>query len=161
MKAWLSRSPDDPALPDDPNLIDPNDFIGWNPICDLNGDYTISLPDLDLFLYDWLWLACWKESRMARFDGIMESMMGGGGMMSMSSGLSIPAAPLAKAPPMTEEELLADTVLGIYVLKDFVDELLRQDYSEMDKAELLEVKKSLDDWLIELERRYLLENTGK
>jgi uncharacterized repeat protein (TIGR01451 family) len=62
-RAWLSRDPNDPALPTDPNLIDPNDFIGWNPVWDLDGDYAVGLQDLVLFAQEtpWLWTACWLD----------------------------------------------------------------------------------------------------
>ncbi|HOK67838.1 MAG TPA: right-handed parallel beta-helix repeat-containing protein [Anaerohalosphaeraceae bacterium] len=60
--AWLSRDPNDPSITD-PNLVDPNDFIGWNPVWDLNGDYSVGLSDLSLFTNDtpWLWKACWLD----------------------------------------------------------------------------------------------------
>jgi hypothetical protein len=65
--AWLSRDPNDPTLPTDPNLIDPNDFTNWNPVCNLDDTggsaYRIDLDDLVAFCAQdsWLWEACWRE----------------------------------------------------------------------------------------------------
>jgi parallel beta-helix repeat protein len=63
-KAWLTRDPNSiPSDPNDPDWTDDPDILGnWNPICDINGDYTVDLSDFLLFCDEWLWQACWKSS---------------------------------------------------------------------------------------------------
>ena len=88
--AWLSRDPDEFA---DPNFIDPNEIANWDADCNLDasGDsqYVIDLADLEEFVENgyWLWTACWKQSRMDRYENMAEAMAMGGGesmMMPMS-----------------------------------------------------------------------------
>ncbi|MEJ5260519.1 MAG: choice-of-anchor Q domain-containing protein [Anaerohalosphaeraceae bacterium] len=79
--AWLSRDPNDPSITD-PNLVDPNDFIGWNPVWDLNGNYAVGLSDLILFTNEtpWLWKACWLDIEQ------IQGMGSGGGDMLLMGG---------------------------------------------------------------------------
>jgi hypothetical protein len=91
-QAWLSRDPNDPSLPSDPNFIDPNDFTNWNPSCDLNGDYTVNLPDIITFIDDapWCWQACWLTE-----ETYMEMLISGGSeqqMVMQDVGLAVPSA---------------------------------------------------------------------
>ena len=100
--AWLSRDPNDPSLPSDPNLADPNDFTNWNPIWDLNGDYTVGLPDLILFIDEtpWLWKACWLD-----IDQIQMMGSGSGGMLMMSRGFMVPGKLHTVSEPIEQPEL--------------------------------------------------------
>jgi hypothetical protein len=81
-RAWLSRSPDEYG---DPNFIDPNEIANWNPNCNLtdtgSSQYVIDLADLEIFLEDWLWVACWKLQEI----NTMTTMMSGGGEMMLMS----------------------------------------------------------------------------
>lgn len=96
-QAWLSRDPNDPSLPSDPNLWDPNEFIGWNPQGDFNGDYVVDLADLMMFVEEapWLWCACWlcPQGDMQQLCGGEMMLMGQVTMLSgpLSQEKSIPA----------------------------------------------------------------------
>lgn len=160
-RAWLSHDPCDPALPDDPNLIDPNDFLNWNPICDLNNDYNVDVEDLDLFSENWLWIACWKYSQMHRFEtAMMEMMLGGGGAGMMSVGLSMESesAELSGQPltaagfydyarmPALER---ADLVVGLHGIIDFLEIAIQEGYD--DKEKLYESLEFLESILIDID----------
>lgn len=72
-KAWLSYDPNHPSRPSDPNVC-----VNWNSACDLVEDLHIDLADFEVFLDNWLWVACWKleditQTMMLSGDG--ESMM--------------------------------------------------------------------------------------
>jgi hypothetical protein len=143
-KAWLSRDSEFW----DPNLVDPNDFINWNSLCDLNNDHQVTLPDIVQFLDDspWLWQACWKNS------GLYEAMMmfGGDNVAEASSfGISstIPAASIqtetlqevpeqqsVQSEPTIEEQILS--------LKDSIEFLEKLWLEEPDIQQEIDA----DDW---------------
>jgi hypothetical protein len=80
--AWLSCDPNSPSYPN-PNNPDPNDVNAWyikkaGPLADLNKDSCVNLGDLETFLDNWLWEACWRDPYWevwGRKDGGGESMM--------------------------------------------------------------------------------------
>jgi uncharacterized repeat protein (TIGR01451 family) len=73
--AWLTHDPNDPQMPPG---IDPNDFVHWNPQCNLDGDYDVDLADLVIFTEDdpqnWLWVACWRQDLQPEQLEMMMSM---------------------------------------------------------------------------------------
>ncbi len=143
-RAWLSRDGEFW----DPNLVDPNDFINWNSMCDLNNDHQVTLPDIVKFLDEapWLWQACWKNS------GLYEAMMmfGGDNVAEASSfGISstIPAASIqtetlqevleqqsVQSEPTIEEQILS--------LKDSIEFLEKLWLEEPDIQQEIDA----DDW---------------
>jgi hypothetical protein len=107
-RAWLSRSPDEYI---DPNLIDPNEVVNWNPKCNLadtgSSQFVIDLDDLEIFLEDWLWIACWKLEEI----NAMTAMMTGGEeqMQALSTGFAVQriSEPETIQPePTVEEQIL-------------------------------------------------------
>jgi hypothetical protein len=141
-KAWLSRDPNDPSLPSDPNLIDPNDFIGWNPICNLDrtGDsaYRIDLTDLAAFCAqdNWLWEACWREDYWdvwgIRSGG--ESMM-----MSMPmTGFETTSTRAVQSVPV-EEKTVEQQILELEKMIEFLEKIWLE---EPDIQEVIDPK----DW---------------
>jgi hypothetical protein len=128
-RAWLSHDPNDPSLPSDPNLIDPSDFTGWNPICNLvqtgGSAYTIDLADLIAFCEadNWLWKACWRESYMAVWGG----RSGGEGVLMMS----MPMIKSAKAasvqtvyePSRAEEKSITQQILDLEEAVKFLEKI--------------------------------------
>lgn len=116
--SWLSRDPNDPSLPSDPNLIDPNEFIGWNPECDFNTDYAVDLADLLMFVEEapWLWCACWLE------NGLPEMLSGGGMLlMAVSEMTVIPISPQAEEKSIEQQILDTQDVL-LFLAKIWLEE---------------------------------------
>jgi hypothetical protein len=157
--AWLSHDPNDPSLPSDPNLIDPNDFIGWNPMCnlDISGDseYAIDLSDLIEFCKDepqvWLWEACWRVDYWDVW-GIID----GGGEEMMSSSMAMAESVYSAQTLQTElvqpiyEPTPAEVAENITDILDFLDTVLEKDDPE-NKEGILEMKAVLEGWLDEIE----------
>jgi uncharacterized repeat protein (TIGR01451 family) len=159
-KSWLAHDPNDPYLPTDPNLIDPNDFVNWNPMCDLDptGDsaYSIDLADLDVFIADtpWLWEACWRDNyiEMYGLTGGGESMLvlsGAEGMMGMS---------FSEPYEYEEENTYADMSLpeltqfiqGIHEVIAQLEILIDQDSENAENAS--ELKAFLEGVLLDIEK---------
>jgi len=152
--AWLSRDPNDPTLPSDPNLIDPNDFIGWNPVWDLNGDYTVSLPDLILFTNEtpWLWKACWLD-----IDQI-QVMGSGGGDMLMMGGDFVGLEDLQFSCESSEqpEMSLEDQIIQLQEVIAFLEQIWMEDpliQQEIDAKVWQDFMEAVYQGLIELQIR--------
>lgn len=162
--AWLSRDPNEFS---DPNLIDPNDSINWNPVCNIvdtgSSTYVIDLDDIMEFINDdWLWIACWKKSRMERFDNIMAMMSGGGESMMMAipmmEAMSIETVSIEEQPIMSEEERIAHVVLGIYEINSFLDDIINEtsEYEELES--IYKIKEELDIILSDMKTEYYKNN---
>lgn len=127
-RAWLSRDPNDPAI-SDPNLFDPNDFIGWNPQCDLNGDYQVTLPDIVMFMDDapWLWEACWRDNYLAVYG-----MTSGGESLLMMQPLSMVTmeAQIIESEPEPSLETLVQIV-------GFLDEIAAESSDNLENIQEL------------------------
>lgn len=155
-RAWLSRDPNDPSLPSDPNLIDPNDFTNWNPACDLNEDYTVSLPDIVMFIDEapWLWRACWLTD-----DSLFEMLVLSGGesmlmampleSLSAESGFAVPVELEAENPyaDMSTAEVVS-LVQGVYGVLEYVNTAITEDNENTEN--LLEIKDFLEDVLADI-----------
>jgi hypothetical protein len=113
--AWLSHSGQDPAWLADPNLVDPNLIAAWNPMCNLadmgTSQYVIDLADLEIFLEDWLWVACWKMEEI----NAMIAMMAGGDqqMQGLAAGFigtnavqTVSEPKIVQPEPTVEEQIL-------------------------------------------------------
>lgn len=57
--AFGGHDPNDPLL--DPNVIDPNNLLRWNAVCNFNTDYFIDMKDLYFLADSWLCEACWHK----------------------------------------------------------------------------------------------------
>ncbi len=118
--AWLSRDPNDPTLPTDPNFIDPNDFIGWNPKCDLHEDYTIDISDLMVLCEDdpetWLWVACWKDIDSTVIESTQMSSMAMNSLFFSADAFSLETTAIEEV----ESEVSSDTVIQILLFLDDV-----------------------------------------
>ncbi len=138
--AWLSHDPEDPAASDpndpayDPDLGDPNE---WDARCNLDSSgtsqYEIDLADLAEFIDNgsWLWTACWKQSRMDRYEDMAEAMeMGGSESMMMPMSMESFAVGAVESEPesadLTEEQLVK-LVKGIYSIMSSLDESFQTD----------------------------------
>ena len=165
-RAWLSVDPNNPLCdPNNPNYVsDPNepDYITeghkrrYKAKCDLDNDLDVDLLDLDLFSDEWLWMACWKESQIYRYDFMMMEMTMAGGesmMMStpMTATISMEASPVEYVEPepaFKSDSALAGFIAGVNEIIDFVDAAIEQDQS--GSKHLYELKASLEDVLWEL-----------
>ncbi len=154
-QAWLSHDPNDPAVNDpnhpdyddltDPNslnYIDPIRFEGWYEgkiICnfdatvDTDTEYEVDLADFDIFLDDWLWIACWKQSQMNRFDNMMAAMSSSSESMTMMAPMSMSATTL------TTSSLSMDLATE----KDLVES--EPDYATMPSQELVPLVSGIQD----------------
>jgi len=182
-QAWLSHDPNDPAVndpnhPDYDDLTDPNspdyidpirfeDWYEWKKICnfdatvDTDTEYEVDLDDFDIFLNDWLWIACWKQSQMNRFDNMMAAMISGGGesmaMMSESlfaESISFESAafePVEEVDPYAEMSIseVVSLVVGIHDIIDILEISIEEDSENAEN--LLDAKEFLEDILLDIE----------
>lgn len=160
-EAWLSRDPNEYS---DPNFIDPNEIENWNSWCNLDdtgtSQYVIDLDDIDVFLDDWLWIACWKYSQMHRFDNMMAAMMSGGGesmaMMSESlfaESISFESAafePVEEVDPYAEMSVseVVSLVVGIHDIINILEISIEEDHENAEN--LYEAKEFLEDVLSDI-----------
>ncbi|HOL32671.1 MAG TPA: right-handed parallel beta-helix repeat-containing protein [Anaerohalosphaeraceae bacterium] len=107
-RAWLSHNEQDPAWQADPNLADPNLTATWNPICNLSAtgtsEYAIDLADLDVFLEDWLWVACWRADLWELMA--QQAMMSGDEQQMQSFDAALMATEIIQPEPTVEEQIL-------------------------------------------------------
>jgi uncharacterized repeat protein (TIGR01451 family) len=117
-RVWLSHDPNDPT---DPNLLDPNDFINWNPVCNLdatgNSQYAIDLADLDIFWDNWLWTACWLT------EEYLEMMSGGESMMMAESVISVQTEIQLEESPVVEEISIEEQILSLWDCIAFLEQI--------------------------------------
>jgi len=158
-EAWLSVDPNNPLCdpnnpsyvsdPNDPNYISEDDKLRYRPKCDLDTDLDVDLSDLALFCDEWLWMACWKEAQLYRFD-MMAMTMGGGEsmMMAVPFAEAFSTTALAEPEPSLPESDLARLVGGINEIMAFVDETIAED--PFNAASLSEMKASLAEILLAL-----------
>jgi parallel beta-helix repeat protein len=141
--AWLSRDPNDPSVPSDPNLIDPNDFAGWNTICNLDptGDsaYRIDLSDLVEFCKNdpqvWLWRACWRED----YWDVWGIKRGGDRAMMMSmTGFETHSIMAIQSMPV-EEKTIEQQILDLEEIIEFLEKIWLE---ELDIQEAIDP----EDW---------------
>jgi hypothetical protein len=155
-RAWLSRDPNDPSLPSDPNLIDPNDFTGWNPICNLDqtGDsaYRIDIADLAAFCAQdsWLWEACWREDYwdvwgMKDDGGARMLVLGEGEEMTAISMMKSFTTPSEQSVCKPDSETLAKNIL---LILEEVDKIMEEEPENYEA--LNEMKVFLEEVLREL-----------
>ncbi|RKY06200.1 MAG: hypothetical protein DRP65_12055 [Planctomycetota bacterium] len=164
--AWLSHDPNDPAWISDPNLVDPNDSINWNPVCNLDdtgsSEYVIDLADLVVFASDtpWLWEACWRDNYIAMY-GIM---MGGGGesMLVLGAEEVIMESTLASSEESSyadeEQNIYADMsepelalfVKGIYELIEQLEIWIEEDPENTESA--AEIIDHLESMLVDIKK---------
>ena len=134
--AWLSHDPNEFT---DPNFIDPDEIANWDAACNLDAsgtsEYVIDLADIDIFVDDWLWVACWKQSEIDRVESMMMAMGGGESMMMVPMSMeSFAPAAVEQAAPTLEEQ-----AAQLLKMLDWLDEIW------LDP----EVQESIDeeDWL--------------
>jgi hypothetical protein len=122
-RAWLTHDPNDPQMPPG---IDPNDFVHWNPQCDLDLDYDIDLDDLVIFAdYQngfWLWIACWLDSQMQQ----MMSMMPEGGVQIELLSMDITES---TATTIIHEKTIQQQVIELEDTVEFLEQLWLTDDS--------------------------------
>ena len=150
-RAWLS------IAPADPNIVDPNDFKNWNPACNLddNGasEDVIDLADLDVFLENWLWIACWKleeinQAMMMGMGGGIEMMvLSGAKGMTMESAFPEPMEFGIDYAAMSTAEIVS-LVMGINAILDEVDNLLAGNPGNVEN--LLDIKDFLEEVLADI-----------
>jgi len=122
--AWESHDPNTPGLTTDPNFIGYPNYVApdtlarwrirWNPKCNLDTDggseYAIDMEDLEVFLYNWLWRACWYDDYSLVMYG--QSYTGGGEQMMMSIPIPTPElGMLSEQPAQTETAVPAPSVI--------------------------------------------------
>ena len=152
-RAWLTNSPDTPGYVADPNNYDPNFTDNWSYTCNLNDDYIIDISDLELFLNQWLWTACWKSSLDSRFDTIAASSSTMATPMAMSTiSLSLDSTTSIeqiRIDDQEERENIAMLVIGIYQIIDMMEESKYSTSSEIDfdnvDAEIDKLEEILND----------------
>ena len=157
--AWLSHDPNDPAWIADPNLADPDlseDWYEWKYMCNLDdlgdSEYEIDFADLDIFVNDWLWTACWKQSNIDRVESMMMATGGAESMMvPMGFAMTEPEPEPAK---LTEEQLI-ELVKGIYGIMSSLDESFLAD--ELEEEKLDEFMDFFGSILLDLQEEYLEE----
>jgi hypothetical protein len=102
--AWLTRDPNDPQMPQG---IDPNDFVHWDPRCDLDHDYDVDLADLVIFAdyrnANWLWVACWREN-FQQTQGSMMNMLKTQSESELISQDSVSAFSISQDSPKTIQQ---------------------------------------------------------
>ncbi len=153
--AWLTNSPNTPAYVADPNSFDPNFADNWNETCNLYVDYKIDLSDFDLFLDEWLWTACWKDSYDSRFDNLVaplggETMMMVPMSMSLETTSSLSTVEEYSIDETTEKENMAMLVIGIYQIMDILDEAKYNADSDISIENIDEEKAKLEEILWEM-----------
>ena len=149
--AWLSRDPNDPSLPTDPNFIDPNDFIGWNPKCDLDNDYQVDIADLMVLCesepnQNWLWVACWKDIDSTVIEATQSSSMAMSTMsLSMTSFSFESTTEVVEVEEIesTESEVSSETLIDIIL---FLDDVIEEGSDNVENIE--ELRAILADDLI-------------
>ena len=154
---YLLHDPNDSSIITDPNFIGDPNYVDpetleywrqyWDPFYNLDdsgaSEYEIDLADLDIFLGNWLWEACWRESYLSAM-----SVMAGGGesmMMGMSMEFTAPAAVEQEAP--TLEELAEQLLKTLDWLDDiWLDPSVQETIDEEDWLNFVEsVEESLID----------------
>jgi hypothetical protein len=160
-RSWLSVDPNNPICdPNNPNYVsDPNDpayvsehdklryYLG----CDIDDDLDVDLLDLGLLCDEWLWMACWKESQIHRYDFMMMEMAMGGGEPMMMSTMSMDVSPVEYndlEPVFTSDSQLAAFIAGVNEIIDFVNASIEEDPSNSKR--LSDLKASLEHVLWDL-----------
>jgi len=117
-QAWLSADPNSPLCdpndpiyttdPNSPRFISEGDLLRYNRRWDIDDDLDVDMADFVLFYDEWLWTACWKESRIYRFDMMAMAMaMGGGESMMMTEPFAMESStvdPAAAASAIEQNE---------------------------------------------------------
>ncbi len=132
-RAWLSRDPNDPAIITDPNYSEDPDYADpetlarweqtwfpWGKTSDMDHDLTIDLADLELFLDNWLWKACWWENYIAVW-----SKMGGGSKGSMM--MSMPMMESVQETQMAETKSIEEQILDLEEAIEFLEKIWMED----------------------------------
>jgi uncharacterized repeat protein (TIGR01451 family) len=122
--AWLSCDPNSPAYPN-PNNPDPNDSYiwyvqRWGFLTDMNKDSCVDLADLDLFMANWLWEACWRENYMEVWgvtSGSQELMM-----MSMMTDFEVYPS-MAGYDVSVEEKTIEQQILDLEEIIEFLEKI--------------------------------------
>ena len=139
--AWLSVDPNNPLCdPDNSNYVgDPNEpgyisegaKLRYSTRCDIDDDLDVDMADLDLFCGQWLWMACWKQSRMD--SSIMMMGMGAGAQSASVMTREPLVMETPAATPWTPEWLMAmgeseqvSFVMGIYAVLDYIDARIQE-----------------------------------
>ena len=150
-RAWLSSDPNTYPPPKDPN----DEYLWyvkrWGFQADMNNDSCVDLADLELFLDNWLWQACWRENYIEMF-----CMISGSGeilpmSVPMSESLYSAQSLRAEFVQNVYESTPAEQVESIAEIKGFLDTLLKEENSENRKS-VLEVMAVIEGWLKEIER---------
>lgn len=130
-RAWLSCEPN---FPGDPN--------NWNPVCNLDNTYDsahrIDLADLDVFLDDWLWEACWRDNYLAFYG-----FFGGGESMMESMSMEVPAEVEPNYADMPLPELVS-LITAVHEIIDSIDLSIEENHENAEN--LIEAK----DFLIQV-----------
>ena len=147
-KAWLSRDSEFW----DPNLVDPNDFINWNSMCDLNNDHQVTLPDIIQFIDEtpWLWKACWKDS------GLYEAtaMSGGGESMMMAAPMTMTEFTSISEPLPTPEPTIEEQIFALEDCIELLEKIWLEDpyiQEEIDPADWKRFMDAVYQGLLELQ----------
>jgi hypothetical protein len=112
--------------PNDVDYISEETILRYRRKCDFDEDLDVDVDDLGLFCDEWLWVACWKESAMYRFD--MMAMGGGESMMMTGPTVAFESA-------IVEEEALRDPVELEQTIAEILAflEVIEQDYPNPEK----------------------------
>jgi hypothetical protein len=154
-RSWLSADPNNPLCdpnnpgyvsdPNDPGFISEADKLRYYPGCDIDDDMDVDIADLALFAPEWLWRACWKESQLYRFDGMMMAMGGGEGMLMMEPAtVSIASVSTMNVVPALEPDEFdaAERLRTIAEILWFIEQI-EAEYA--DSTSLAELRKYLED----------------
>ncbi len=159
-RAWLTHDPNDPQMPPG---IDPNDFVHWNPQCDLDLDYDVDLEDIVIFAdYQngfWLWVACWKQSDIQM---IMESMS----VLQANESLTARSAELQTDSLITFDPLFSQDIFlskrdpliekaNVRLIIEDLDLSIQKGHENQEG--ILEIMAYLDQMLLELDSTVLKE----
>jgi uncharacterized repeat protein (TIGR01451 family) len=139
---WLCRDPNDPSIITDPNYssdpdyADPNMLANWEATWPQaiiynfddadDSEYSIDLADFDVFLDNWLWVACWKleEMETAAAQSQSQSMMMEPLSMSFSSySIEAETVTIPSEAVIVDEKTIDEQILSLQDCIEFLEKL--------------------------------------
>lgn len=148
---WLCRDPNDPSIITDPNYSSDPDYANpnmlenweetWPQAIRYNfnntgsSEYMIDLADFDVFLDNWLWVACWK---LEEIEAAAQSQSQSQSMMMEPLSMSFSAYTLeAETTPETIESV-PDVPVDTYVqIIGFLDAIIAEETYNIDNIQEL------------------------
>jgi len=166
-RSWLSADPNNPICdpndpayisdPNDPGYVSEQDKLRYYPGCDIDDDLDVDITDLALFVPEWLWIACWKQGQMNRFDN-MQMMMSGGesALLLEPTGLRAETLTVSTAEPALRHEEVCDSAQRIDTISEILLFLREIEPEHPQVDNLRELEKHLLD---EINRIQTSQNT--